>query len=26
LWPPLLLHWVVVVVWLELLGGREALQ
>jgi len=23
---PVLLHWIVVVVWLELLGGREALQ
>jgi predicted Abi (CAAX) family protease len=26
LWPPVLIHWIVVVVWLELLGGREALQ
>ncbi|MEB3200003.1 MAG: CPBP family glutamic-type intramembrane protease [Synechococcaceae cyanobacterium] len=26
LWPPLLLHWVVVLVWLELLGGRSRLE
>jgi predicted Abi (CAAX) family protease len=26
LWPPLLLHWVVVVVWLEVLDGRRLLH
>ena len=25
LWPPLLIHWVVVAIWLERLGGRRAL-
>jgi predicted Abi (CAAX) family protease len=25
LWPPVLIHWLVVVIWLELLGGRRRL-
>ncbi len=26
LWPPVLIHWLVVVVWLDLLGGRHRLS